>query len=111
MSNKRNLFLYVPAILFMIGCGGEVQDLEDIPQDVKIIDESTNLFNIDDKVFYIPSPVQTSLLMKKIAAPYSKDLLNDVSKAETYTTSFKQAVNIGVYGADLGYITANNKNQ
>ncbi|PCH93807.1 MAG: hypothetical protein COB85_06400 [Bacteroidetes bacterium] len=116
MNNKRNLLLYIPALLFvtatfLVGCGGEVQDLEDIPQDEKIIDESTNLFSVDDKIFYIPSPVQTSLLMKKIAAPYSKDLLNDVAKVGNYTTSFKQAVNIGVYGADLGYITANNKNQ
>jgi len=95
----------------LVGCGGAEQELEDIPQDEKIIDEETSLFNVDDKIFYIPSPVQTSLLMKKIAAPYSNHLLNDVARVESYTTSFKQAVNIGVYGADLGYITANNKNQ
>ena len=94
-----------------MGCGGELQDLEDIPQDEKKITENTTLFSVDDKIFYIPSPVQTSLLMKKIATPYSKDLLNDVANVGAYTTSFKQAVNIGIYGADLGYITANNKNQ
>jgi len=116
MNNKRNLLLYIPALLFLtstflVGCGGEEQELEGIPQDEKIIDEETSLFSVGNKIYYIPSPVQTSLLMKKIAAPYNSNLLNDVARAESYTTSFKQAVNIGVYGADLGYITANNKNQ
>jgi hypothetical protein len=117
--NKNNykfpynpLALTVLVSMFYWGCGGGIDsDLEDIPQDEKIVSEQTTLYNIDNKVFFIPNPVQTSLLVKDIASPYNKDLLNSASNIENYTTSFKQAVNLGVYGADLGYITSNGQNQ
>jgi len=38
--------------------------------------------------------------------PFKKELLSDASARQNYTTSFKQALNTGVYGADLGYINA-----
>ncbi|MFH1319244.1 MAG: hypothetical protein ABII90_01135 [Bacteroidota bacterium] len=96
--------------LFTTGCG-EVQKVEEIAQDEKIVTETTTLFSIDNKLFYIPNPIQSALLMKKIAVPYNKEILNPVGNVENYSTSFKQAVNIGILGADLGYITANNQNQ
>jgi hypothetical protein len=109
---KQNTFTLGMTFAFLLyGCGGEVSELEEIPQDEKVVSEQTTLFNVDNKVFYIPNPVQTALLMKDVASPYSKDLLNPAEKAETYTTSFKQAVNIGCYGADLGYITSSGQNQ
>jgi len=115
MIFNRKIATIFTAVLFtsflFYGCGGEVQDIEDIPQDDKIVTETTTLFSVDNKVFYIPNPIQTSLMMKKIAVPYNKDILNSTANAEGYTTIFKQAINIGVYGADLGYITANNQNQ
>ena len=49
--------------------------------------------------------------MKNLATPFSTEALNSTTNVEKYVSSFKQAVNIGVYGADLGYITANEKNQ
>jgi hypothetical protein len=117
--NKNNnsipfnpITLMVLVSMFYWGCGGGGDsDLEDIPQDEKIVSEQTTLYNIDNKVFFIPNPVQTSLLVKDIASPYNKDLLNSANNIENYTTSFKQAVNLGVYGADLGYITSNGQNQ
>jgi len=93
------------------GCGGENKNIEDLPQDEVVVSETTSLLKIDNKVFHFQNPVQTALIMKTLASPFSTDALNSTKSIENYSTSFKQAVNIGVYGADLGYITANGKNQ
>jgi hypothetical protein len=102
--------LLVTATLIGTGCG-ETQEIEEIPQDEVTVTENTSLLKIDNKVFHFQNPVQTALIMKDVAAPYSSASLNPTSNVENYSTSFKQAINIGVYGADLGYITAHGKNQ
>ncbi|HOP43018.1 MAG: hypothetical protein R2810_02420 [Flavobacteriales bacterium] len=55
-------------------------------------------------IFYsIPSPMETATLLKKAGAEYETGLLNDVEKVNTYTSASKQALNLGIYGADLSY--------
>ncbi len=111
MSFKFDLLALGLSMTILLACGGAMQEIEEIPQDEMIVTENTTNFKIDNKVFHLPNPVQTSMLMKEIAKPYNEEALSPVSNLENYTTSFKQAVNIGVYGADLGYITSNDKNQ
>jgi hypothetical protein len=105
-----SIALLATATLIGTGCG-EAQEIEEIPQDEVTVTENTSLLKIDNKVFHFQNPVQTALIMKDVAAPFSSAALNPTSSAEDYSTSFKQAVNIGTYGADLGYITAHGKNQ
>lgn len=52
----------------------------------------------------IPSPVEIVSLIKASGAEYSETMLNPTVNVEKYTTNYKQAFNLGVYGADLGYI-------
>jgi hypothetical protein len=61
--------------------------------------------SVEDVVVTVPSPLELSSLLQRSGANFNEKALsapNDVSK---YTTTFKQAVNLGVYGADLGYVT------
>lgn len=51
----------------------------------------------------LPSPVETSLLLKKAGATYNEALLNPTTNASKYNTDKKKALNLGVYGADLSY--------
>ncbi len=56
------------------------------------------------KVFYtIPSPVELSSIIKKAGAQFDKSVLNDPSKTAKYVTQTSQALNLGIYGADLSY--------
>jgi hypothetical protein len=59
---------------------------------------------LDDIVRNIPSPVEMSALLKAIGIEFKGDILNHTSNADKYTTAYKQAINLGIYGADLGYI-------
>ena len=63
------------------------------------IDEET-MFNIINS---IPSPLETSDLIKSLGIPFSERILNSPNKKVNYTTTNKQALNLGIYGADLGY--------
>ena len=50
--------------------------------------------------------MQLATMLKGFGQPYHREILSDVGKRGNYTTTFKQALNVGVYGADLGYINA-----
>ena len=68
-------------------------------------------FNIGGEVFSIPSPIQTAFLIKGSGATYSKGILNPTNKVAQYATNFSKAINLGIYGADLGYVTIYDQNQ
>ncbi|HZH86831.1 MAG TPA: hypothetical protein VFD77_05900 [Brumimicrobium sp.] len=59
----------------------------------------------DGKLFSVPSPVQTALLIKSLSIPFNETLLNDKDNANNYIVPSSQAINLGIYGADLGYVT------
>jgi hypothetical protein len=92
-------------MLFVFGCEGEDSDesaviyekkLEDLPQ--------TNIVKFNGRMFNLPSPVQASEVVKSTQSPYREELLNPSDNYQNYSTSYKQALNLGVYGADLAYL-------
>ena len=66
--------------------------------------ENPTLVKVNNRLFSVPSPFQVAVLVKDNNIPYNKDLLNPVSSQINYNTSFKQALNLGIYGADLSYL-------
>jgi hypothetical protein len=102
---KRSLILLVllPSALFIQSCGNSSEDVKETV-DQEVIDPNSSLnTNFDGKIFSIPSPVQTALLLKELNLPFNQDLLNPIENASNYTTEQKQALNLGIYGTDLGY--------
>ena len=51
-----------------------------------------------------PTPMETALV-QKTGATFSTDHLHSAMAASNYVTSDRQAINLGVYGADLSYAT------
>jgi len=103
---KQALALSIITV-FAVGCGSDEPFQEEPKETVveKKDPNSSQLLEIDGKVFSIPSPIQTALLIKNSGSNYSKDMLNEPSRVTNYSTNFKKAVNLGIYGADLGYVT------
>lgn len=96
--------------LLAAGCG-EKHETSNLSQEELTVSEKTTIFKIDNRLFYIPNPVQSALLIKELAKTYNREIISSSSKVEDYSTSFQQAINIGAFGADLGYITAFDQNQ
>ena len=110
MFNKHFLALAVIVGSFA-SCGGdkndeEKEDLIETPDTVK-----SSVLNVEGELFSIPSPIQTALLIQKSGITYDKAVLSTSNKVNTYSTDFSRALNLGVYGADLGYVSLYNQTQ
>lgn len=101
---KLNFYSKTSILLLVIGltsCGGG-NDKESI--DKEALDPTASLnTNFDGKIFSIPSPVQTAMLIKDLKLPFDGNMLNAVENSKNYSTEFSQAINLGIYGTDLGY--------
>jgi flagellar basal body rod protein FlgC len=94
----------VAAFAAMTSCSpdpGDNVDGDSLPDDT--IDVSN--FKVKGQNFMMPSPMQIASMIQKSGSNYNKSMLNPVANSTKYTESMKQALNLGVYGADLGYIT------
>ncbi len=97
---------------FLAGCDGCDRDPKPTP-DVPVPTNDTNnqVVSVGGALFSIPSPVQTSMLIKETGAKYNNGMLNSAKNSEKYTTKYKKALNVGVYGADVGYVTIYDNSQ
>jgi len=59
----------------------------------------------DNSIFSIPSPIQLGSIIANNGASYDNEMLNKANKADLYATTASQALNLGIFGADLGYTT------
>ncbi len=100
------LTVVLSSSLFMSSCSEEAKKVESTTSsDVKSEPKSSAMFEVEGKVFSIPSPIQTALLLKESGNTFNKDVLNPTSNASKYISSAKKALNLGVYGTNLGYVT------
>lgn len=55
-------------------------------------------------VFYsIPSPIETTSLLKGAGAKYNAKYLNPIENVSKYSTAASRALNLGIYGSDLSF--------
>ena len=100
------------ASLILAACGGDPPAQDTLKTDG--VTDSTQVERVrkTKNIFHnIPSPMETAGLLKKAGAEYDKDILNDVKNVDNYTSASKQALNLGIYGADLSYASVFNNTQ
>lgn len=99
-------------IFFGSSCGDGKGPNDLNPDSTKTIDSNQSInVSVKGKIFSVPSPIQTAFLIKKTGAAYSKEILNPASSVNTYSTNYQKAINLGIYGADLGYVTLYDQTQ
>ncbi len=59
---------------------------------------------IDDIVQNISSPVEMAALLQSLQVPFFAEYLASTQDAESLSTNFQKAIQLGIYGADLGYL-------
>ncbi|MDP4685398.1 MAG: hypothetical protein NWQ55_13095 [Salibacteraceae bacterium] len=117
MNVKKILFLAAGIGLTMgvSSCGDGTSNGNDNPEtqsQTKTVDpHQTGLVKVGDKLFNLPSPLETAFLLEKVDKQYNEGLLNKDVDATKYATKYSQAMNLGVYGADLGYALIHNQSQ
>lgn len=67
---------------------------------------------IREVIYDIPSPSEIPYLLEATGAEYNASLVNDISRADLYSTRNNQAaLNLGVYSVDIGYLSSYGKAQ
>lgn len=117
-TNRFNKLLTLGAAaafsaIFMVGCVSDVKKEDGASEQpgAEVDSSGTKLMSIGGSMFSIPSPIQTAMLIEKSGSDYNKGFLNDAKKVTTYATNFQKALNLGVYGADVGYVTIYDQSQ
>lgn len=110
---KAGQFLYLLLLLAgLSSCGSSSTDDKN-KNSQEFEDAQESLKNqIEDVVYNIPSPTEIPYLLEATGAEFNQSLLNPRSKADQYVTrSDKAALNLGVYAADIGYLSSYDKTQ
>jgi len=58
---------------------------------------------LGDIVKSIPAPLEISCLIKNLVVRYDRNLLTSLKNSKKYNSNNRQALNLGIYSADLGY--------
>ncbi len=66
---------------------------------------------IGDILQQIPSPLEISVLLKESGRKYNVNYLNNPDNLSKYNSNYKKALNLGIYGTDLGYTNIYEQNQ
>lgn len=109
---KAKVITFGLASVLLYSCGdpkpSETETGDDLPDTdtVKAV-----ALNVGGELFSIPSPIQTALLIQKSGISYDKSILNAGSKNSQYSSDYSRALNLGIYGADLGYVSMYNQTQ
>lgn len=91
-------------------CGPAKKDENKDPEDFQT--EDTLKDQISDIMDNLPSPSEIPYLLQATGAEFNQSLVNDSKKVDQYTLkNDKAALNLGVYAADIGYLSSYEKTQ
>jgi hypothetical protein len=105
MDKKNKLFttllLAIPLAL-LTSCGGEVLVVEKAIEEEVVI-----VVPVGNETYYrIPSPDEMFDFIKESGLSFNGELLNSIKNVDRYSDPKKQALNFGIYTADLAYTSA-----
>lgn len=105
-----NFVLSASFALFLFSCGSSSSDKNN-SDEFKEAEQSLKK-NIEEVVYNIPSPTEIPYIIQGTGAEFNQSLLNPLSKVSSYTTrNDKAAINLGIYVADIGYLSSYDKTQ
>ncbi len=102
---KITLFAsYLAISLAFVACGSSATDTSS-EETADTADTNTKVRDRKaQNVFYsIPSPIETTTLLKAAGAKYNANILNPIENASKYESVASKAMNLGIYGSDLSF--------
>jgi len=107
----RQLAIIIFASLVIYGCGGnnETEEGQDLLNDFAYADSLQSQIVIseeiiDEMIHSIPSPVEMTVLILATGASFDQSILADPEVVDDFASNHAKAINLGVYGAELGYL-------
>ncbi len=99
------LSIIISGVFLLTSCGNKEQTQDDTKDVVEQDTVKAGIVNIGGQLFSIPSPIQTAMLIQKLGIPFNKSLLLPANKIASFNNDAVRSLMLGVYGADLGYVS------
>lgn len=113
MKFNQSVSFFLSAFLafVLVSCGSSSSDKDKNSSEFKEAEESLKQ-QIEEVVYNIPSPSEIPYLLQATGAEFNQSLLNSRDKVDQYVTrTDKAALNLGIYAADIGYLSSYEKTQ
>ncbi|AYB33358.1 hypothetical protein [Chryseolinea soli] len=113
MKFKHLLYFSFSALIAtgLASCGKSSSEKDQNSSDFKAAEDSLSK-RIEEVVYNIPSPTEIPYLLQNTGAEFNESLINARTKVDQYATrTDKAALNLGVYAADIGYLSSYDKTQ
>ena len=101
---------FAASLLALVSCGSK-ENKQDGSNEFAEAQESLQS-EIKTVVYQLPPPTEIPYMLQAAGADFNGNLINDKNKADQYTSQpDKAALNLGVYAADIGYLSSYDKTQ
>jgi hypothetical protein len=109
---SNSLLAWVASLLLISGCNQQGNYEEDLKESIDLSEFKKTADSVKRSIYYTMSlPVEMARLFDHVGANFYPDLLNPADQFGKYTSPVKIALNLGVYGVDLGYVKMFNQHK
>ena len=110
-THAINLVFSTLIAIGLASCGSSSSDKDKNSSEFKEAEESLK-DQIEEVIYNIPSPSEIPYLLQATGAEFNESLVNPRTKVDQYASrTDKAALNLGVYAADIGYLSSYDKTQ
>lgn len=98
----QSLVNFILTIL-LVSCSGSPRN---IASDQPLIETDSISFSLkySESYFVVPSPIQTSILLRDLNLGFKDDLIMSAISVDKFTTTTKKSLALGLIGADISYL-------
>jgi len=108
MRMKKFISPILVYALLLVACGNDgtstdQAQLENELENIKELEPNLSDDKITSILSSIPSPLELSVQIQEMGIEYNRDMLNNADNINKYNSRYRKALNLGIYGTDLGY--------
>lgn len=105
MNIKKSIFFAstIAISIAFVACGSSADENNNETVDTADVDTKVRDVKAQNVFYSIPSPIETTTLLKAAGAKYNSKILNPIENVSKYETVAAKALNLGVYGSDLSF--------
>ncbi len=110
--NKSLMLSLALASMFMASCTQTGNNSTQTNNQERPSQNQQEVFNQAKAVFYsLPSPVETAATLESLGVKFNGEILHNAASVDKYNTTTAQAMNLGIYSADLSFCALYEQNQ
>jgi len=111
MKKTLSILLVMALAMYSVFTSCKNRDNNQDQKEIRIDDADKIPGEIEKAVYPLPTSAEIIKMLTELEVGYIIGVSNPVDNAPNYITSKSQALNLGIYGADLSYATLYNMNQ